>query len=252
MTNTSWENKNNELVDVAMLIASTVLKSGGETYRADECVEKILSANGAHDVQVFSTPTGICVSAYFDEVVVSRTASVSERGVDLSCLDECLAVSRLLTEGKISLGEAKKRVLNQRNKKVNILYTATMACICGAFFSLIVGGGWLEFLCSLLSGFFGMSLYYWLGKRNISFFITNLSATLVFGLIARLFCSALPSCDVHLSIIGCIFPLVPGLTTLNAIRDSFNGDIVSTGARAIEAVITAVAIACGVTIALMV
>ena len=218
---------------MAMLIASTVLKSGGETYRADECVEKILSANGAHDVQVFSTPTGICVSAYFDEVVVSRTASVSERGVDLSCLDECLAVSRLLTEGKISLGEAKKRVLNQRNKKVNILYTATMAC-------------------SLLSGFFGMSLYYWLGKRNISFFITNLSATLVFGLIARLFCSALPSCDVHLSIIGCIFPLVPGLTTLNAIRDSFNGDIVSTGARAIEAVITAVAIACGVTIALMV
>ena len=160
---------------MAMLIASTVLKSGGETYRADECVEKILSANGAHDVQVFSTPTGICVSAYFDEVVVSRTASVSERGVDLSCLDECLAVSRLLTEGKISLGEAKKRVLNERNKKVNILYTATMACICGAFFSLIVGGGWLEFLCSLLSGFFGMSLYYWLGKRNISFFITNLS-----------------------------------------------------------------------------
>lgn len=249
MNNTAY---NHELVDVAMLIASTVLKSGGETYRADECVNKILSSNGAKDVQIFSTPTGINVSAYFENEVITRIASVSARGVDLSCLDECIAVSRLLTEQKISLEEAKARVLKERNKQPKILYASVMAAICGAFFAVLVGGSWREFLCSLVTGFFGMSFYYWLGKRNISFFITNLLATLILALSARLFCFFVPMCDVHTSVIGSIFPLVPGLTTLNAIRDSFNGDIVSTGARAIEAVITAVSIACGVTIALLV
>lgn len=240
------------LVDVAMLIASTVLKSGGETYRADECLKRILLAHGANDVQIFSTPTGVTISAYFEEKVISRTASVSNREVDLSCLDECLSASRDLTEGKITIAEARERVEKERDRKLNIPYTALTSALCGAFFALIAGGGLYEFIASAASGFLGMMFYYWLDKRSVSFFITNLGASVIMALGAKLFCSIFPTCNMDIAIVGSIIPLVPGLITLNALRDSFNGDIVSTGARLAEAVIVAVSIAGGVAVSFLI
>ncbi len=46
-------------------------------------------------------------------------------------------------------------------------------------------------------------------------------------------------------IIGGIMLLVPGLSIVNAIRDTMSGDLVSGTARAVEAIFIAVAIATG-------
>ena len=55
-----------------------------------------------------------------------------------------------------------------------------------------------------------------------------------------------PQADMDIMIISSIMLLVPGLAITNAIRDTVAGDYVSGVARALEAVIVAVAIAAGI------
>ena len=55
----------------------------------------------------------------------------------------------------------------------------------------------------------------------------------------------IPALNMDTVIISCIMPLVPGVAITNAIRDTLRGDYISGGARALEAFVTAAAVAIG-------
>ena len=54
-----------------------------------------------------------------------------------------------------------------------------------------------------------------------------------------------PFLNMDTVIISGIMPLVPGVAITNAIRDTLRGDYISGGARALEAFVTAAAVAIG-------
>ena len=51
-------------------------------------------------------------------------------------------------------------------------------------------------------------------------------------------------------IVGSIMPLLPGVSFIKGLRDLINGDLISGVARAFDASVTAISIACGVGIIL--
>ena len=55
-----------------------------------------------------------------------------------------------------------------------------------------------------------------------------------------------PVVNMDTVIISSIMPMVPGVAITNAIRDTLRGDYISGGARALEAFVTAAAVAIGV------
>jgi len=65
-------------------------------------------------------------------------------------------------------------------------------------------------------------------------------------LLALIGASLLSGVQVEPIISGAIMPLLPGLATTNAIRDTIRGDLVSGGARFIEAILCAVMLAVGI------
>ena len=58
--------------------------------------------------------------------------------------------------------------------------------------------------------------------------------------------------NADIVITSSIMPLVPGTAITNALRDTLRGDYMSSGAKALEAVVIAISIAVGVAIGLLV
>ena len=56
--------------------------------------------------------------------------------------------------------------------------------------------------------------------------------------------------NINTIIVGSIFPLLPGVVMTNAIRDIMEGNFISGTSKLMEALLVAVAIACGVGLSL--
>ena len=80
---------------------------------------------------------------------------------------------------------------------------------------------------------------------RISSFILNILCTAGIAVTAAGLKMWIPALNMDTVIISCIMPLVPGVAITNAIRDTLRGDYISGGARALEAFVTAAAVAIG-------
>ena len=90
-------------------------------------------------------------------------------------------------------------------------------------------------------------------KTNMGFFIYNVlySAIVAAGTSVLQRYTQLDF-DIDIVITSSIMPLVPGTAITNAFRDTLRGDYMSSGAKAIEAVVIALSIAVGVAIGLVI
>ncbi len=234
-----------------MRISRTVLSCGGETYRADECCMRILYAQGAELVEVVSFPTVIMLTVRFGEKTYSRSESVRDRTVNLRKLDACIALSRGLTDGTVTFAAAKTRLdaedaVKQRMVRQVLLSSASATC-----FAVVFGGSIYEVIITLIGTLFGMSAYYLLDGIKLPRFISYFAGAALIAIAARIGQSFRAELLISVVITSGIMPMLPGLIMTNAMRDSINGDIVSTAARVVEALMTAVSIAAAVGIVLM-
>ena len=76
--------------------------------------------------------------------------------------------------------------------------------------------------------------------------ISSLIAGALTALIALIGVWVSDSVSVEPIISGAIMPLLPGLAVTNAMRDTIRGDLVSGGARVIEAILSVMMLAAGI------
>lgn len=239
------------IIELAMRVSKTVLSCGGETYRADECCKRILYANGADDVEVISFPTALFLTVRYGEETYTRSASISDRSINLRMLDACIGVSRGLTDGTVSPDEAVKILDSHDRKKVATWKLVLLAAASAACFSVVFDGGFAEAVCTLVADLIGMTVFYVLDGMKIQRFISYFISAALIALCARTGAMIVDSIAISAVIVPAITPMLPGLTMTNAVRDSLNGDIVSTSARGVEAIMIAIGIAAGVGVVLM-
>lgn len=237
-----------ETLNLAISVGEVLLKNGGEIYRVQETVSRILEAYGIEDYHVFVITNGIFATVYEQrEDAGSMVRYVPIGEVNLKRVAEINQLSREICEKKCSISEAFERLEQCRNSSSAGNLALVFACGVGsAGFCYLLGGRPYDSMVSFFLGVFLEVFLILAAKYHASRFIMNIlgSALVTAGSLLLFVAGAGILSDKV--IIGGIIPLVPGVALTTAIRDLFNGDYLSGSIRLIDALLTGMCIAIGV------
>ena len=235
-------------LDAVCLASKIILESGGETYRAEETVERMCAGLKIPHVDVLALPTGLMLTvALADNNSVTRIVRVHNRSTNLARIDACNSISRQVANGKMSASEALEKLEEiRRPRKINPWLLIGASALSAGSFTIMLGGFWIDFFISFFCGAAVQMVLPILSKRHMPGLLSSMLAGSLTTLLALLGAHLLPGVQVEPIISGAIMPLLPGLATTNAIRDTIRGDLVSGGARFIEAILCAVMLAVGI------
>lgn len=239
----------NKVIQLAMKTGSLLLESGAETYRVEDTIVRICNTYGMVETNCFCTQTGIMLSSIYDGTTYSQVARIQNRSTNLDRIGNLNQLSRDAIS--IELTEFERR-LNKiiATKTYSVLMNILFASICTFGFTLIFKGQLSDAVAGFLLGGLVRYLTLFLESKELNSFF-NISVCAFFITISAL---VLENYNLianrNTVIVGTIMLLVPGLAITNAIRDSIAGDLVSGTARAVEALLIAVAVALGSGIAM--
>lgn len=243
------------ILTFAVDVGELMLKSGAETYRVEDTILRILASHHFKKVDTFVTPTGIMATITDDAFPLCSTVRrVKNRSTRLDKIEAINQLSRDYVESKLALEEALALLDTIKHAppyppKVIVLTTG----ICSAFFSLMFGGGTIDFVLSFLTGIMVASILAALRqKKLINYFILFLAALFVGSVVVT--ASFLFAGRIHVEaiVIGGIMPLVPGVAFTNAVRDTIGDELLSGISRGVEALFVAISIAAGIGISMSV
>lgn len=229
-----------------------MLRSGAETYRVEDTINRILKTSDYNGIESFVTPTGIFATIDDDELEhLTYIRRIKERQIHLHKIELANDISRKYCEGLLSLDEAiaciKECDKKQPYKPIIMTFAIGLAA---GLFAVVLGGTALDGLITSLAGLILAIISQILRKYAISKFFIDLIGSFITASIC-ITCYQLFALgdNLDLMIIGSIMPLVPGVAITNAVRDTLHGDLVSGSARILDAFIVAASIAVGVGIA---
>ena len=235
-------------LDAVSLASQIILENGGETYRAEETVERMCQGLGIPRVDVLALPTGLMLTLTLaDDNTISRIVRVHHRATDLGRMDQCNDVSRKVASGRLGAKEALKMLHEiQRPHPEHRWILVGASALSAASFTVMLGGAWIDFIVSFFCGAMVQLVLPPLAKMRVPPLISSLFAGAITTLMALIGTLVFDGVTVEPIISGAIMPLLPGLAVTNAMRDTIRGDLVSGGARVIEAILSVMMLAAGI------
>ena len=223
------------VLDATALAAGLILENGGETFRAEETAVRICCAGNYNESEIVALTTGIFITLVKGETSYkTRVRRIRRRAVDLRVLDAVNTISRDLSSGSIDFKAALKMLAELQKKKHRcfhlLRYSAYSAFAC-AIFTLVYGGGIFDCAVAFVCGALLQVLSSSFSKINIYPLATAFFGSAMVSVIATLSHTLLGMGSVEKIMVGAIIPLLPGLATTNAIRDTIMGDLISGSAR---------------------
>jgi len=235
------------LIDTAVLAGEIIMESGGEAYRVEETVTRMLNISGAKHVEV--VVLGTCLVATLshpgtDAVTVTRR--IRFKGNNLNRVSGANSISRALCSGEMDLEQAFKELKRLRKQEQYPEWVRCLASMTVSFgFTYMFGGRVLDLVVSALCGAAAYLVHFLNRYFRSAGFINETFAAFAVALVAFLGSLVLPGLQTDKVIIGALMTMVPGVAITNSARDILAGDYVSGTARVMEAVVTAASIALG-------
>ena len=236
-----------KMFSLAMDIGEEMLLSGAEIHRVEESISRIGYALGASRVDVFIITSSMVVTLHTtDGEIYTQTRRITALNTDFERLHYLNDLSRQICANKLTAEEIEQKLSAIKALKPTPLWLEFLcyAVIAGAF-AIFFGGTLIESAVAMAVGLL-VRLCLCLSELVITnkifgkFFATAIITVLAF-LGVKLQWIASPD-NV---IIGNIMALIPGIGLTNAIRDLFTGDSIAGLLRSVEAALTALAIAAG-------
>ncbi len=235
-------------LDLAMDIGEQMLICGAEVHRVEDSVYRICNAFGASRVDVFIITSSMVVTLHDSNgLPYTQTRRITNVGSNFDRLSRLNALSRKICSSKnLSVEDIGRELTNIISSKY---YPFWMECVFYSLiawsFALFFGGDLIQ---SFVSAFIGVCVRFtilfsdvFLNNRIFSKFISSLVITALAFLALEL--NFITTVDYV--IIGNIMVLIPGIGLTNSLRDLFIGDSMSGVLRLIEALLSALAIALG-------
>ncbi|MBY7144690.1 threonine/serine exporter family protein [Virgibacillus sp. NKC19-3] len=236
------------IAKLCMLAGKIMLKSGAETYRVEDTMNRIAEAYGMEDAQSYATPTGIHFSVDFSEH--TNFMRITNRATDLHKIAEVNKVSRSIATGKLEIDEA--FTMLECIDHAKLTFPEWMQIIAAAFvsgsFAIMFGGTWPDFIPACIAGSTGFAGMLGANRLVDIRFIAEFIGSVMIGVVAVLFISNGFGASLDRIIIGAVMPLVPGLHITNAVRDLMAGHLVAGVSKGVEALLTAFAIGAGIAV----
>ena len=237
-----------------MDIGEQMLISGAEVNRVEDTMNRICASLGAVRVDCFIITSSMVITVRTPEDnVYTETRRIKSLGTDFNKLDKLNTLSRRICSEKMTAGEIKAALSGIKSEKaypfwLECLSYAVIASMFCAFFggvieqiaiSALIGAG-IKFIVEFADRTISNAVF---SKFISAFSVTALSYLFLWiGLIGR----------VDEVIIGNIMLIIPGLGFTNALRDLFTGDSIAGALRSLEAALSAVSIAAGYVIFVLV
>lgn len=238
-----------KLFNYAMLTGEIMLRSGAETPRVEDTINRILGTSQFATVESFVTPTGIFATLDDPSIeMISYVKRVRKREVHLHRVAQANDLSRRFCAGEVGLDEALEAIMIIKKERPYPKWVIVLAKAIGAgAFTIVFGGDFWDMLVTFIIGLMFALTQVFLRRIDTSKFLEDIVCGAIIAIIAIIFCNYLKVGNhFDIIVIGSIMPLVPGVAITNAIREIIQGDFISGISRAADAFIVAASIAIGV------
>ncbi len=243
------------VVNLAAEAGRILLQNGGEIFRVQETITYICNRFHLDSVDTFTISHGIFLTAGSGTELYTRVKEVPSSTTNLEVVSQVNQLSREISEGKVSIDEAEKRLKEIDKIPPKRAYIRVLsATVASGAFGLLLGATFME---SILAGLIGGFVYacVLVGRRgNLPKILLDIMGGALITALAILakqigIFSAVRTSGI---ISGAIMPLIPGMAFVTAIREIAGGDFLSGTVRMIDAMLVFVYIAVGVGLVLSV
>jgi uncharacterized membrane protein YjjP (DUF1212 family) len=218
------------LMEAVLLAGRIILENGGETYRAEDTVERMGRAFGCQRVDVFAVPSGLFITLAFqggeEKTSVQR---IRRRNIHLKKVDDANQVSRGVASGDISPLEALEKLKCiaawEDTKGRSIMPWA--AALSSASFAIMFGGGLTDGAVAFVCGAVTQGLIRLIKRYSLHYIVASLVGGAICALIPLIFNRLTGLGAVDAMVAGALMPLLPGLAMTNAVQDTMRGGMLS-------------------------
>ncbi len=242
-----------DALDAAAFAGEILLTNGAEISRVEDTVLRLLNVFGVGDANVYVVSNALFITiSPKGEQSITVVRSLPLGKIHLGRIDAVNALARqLVTTKQIDKEEVMAHLQQCATLPHSNRYAQLFVCgLASAAFCYLFGGSLQDSLCALIIGFLLQVFRLFQDKFSNSIFVTSI--------LSSFFVTSLAVFAVHFGlgfslshiIIGAIFSLVPGIALTTAIRNFFSGHYLSGYIHLINALLMAVCLAVGVTVAL--
>ncbi len=237
-----------QLLTLAILTGSTMLKNGAETYRVEDTIKRICKSRpNIRFAHSFVIPSALFVAIDYEGELISYLKRVSPEQMNLNKIHLVNEFSRKFVNSDMSVSDGLKRIKEiDRSKTYSQNQLCLFAGIISATFTGLFGGNAIDSQISGIVGLVTMKFIFYIYKMEFISFIDNFLAGFIGAFLSYMAKKIGLAHDMDVIIIGVIMPLLPGYALTNSIRDAISGDHVSSLSRGLDAILSGVAMALGV------
>lgn len=244
------QNEEVKIFRTALLAGEILVKSGSETYRAEDTIKRMLTSRGFTNISTFVSPTVIIIGDNLKDGDC-YIKNIPKRNSNLGRIEDVNEISRAYVNGLYSTEEAMEKL---KKAEVTSSYPYWLMCLgCGvscAAFSILIGGDYTDFIATLITSIIALHLNEIINAATNTVFLGNFLASFIVSMIAIMFNKFGLGSSLESTIVGSVLILVPGVAFTGGVRDFITGDLLSGTARCVEAIMIGIAIAFGVGICL--
>lgn len=250
-TNT-FTDDNKSIILFALNMGELMLKNGAETYRAEDTVLRICESRNLKHINCFTSPTVIIASDYrFDGY--SLVKNIKSRSTDLNKISAINAISRkFVKDTSMTVQQALDELevlLEKESYSISNHYINT-GIGCALFAGLVGGNDLATIFWTFMTSIVALRIYKKVNALSGISAFSSLTTSAFIAAIGVILTQLKILTTPEMLVVGAIMPILPGVSFIQGLRDLISGDLISGVARAFDAIVTAISIACGVGIVL--
>lgn len=238
---------------LALDIGEGLLKCGAEIRRVEDTVERICRAYGARHVEVFAITSMLSVEIHMpDGSYSTQLRRVYDTNTDLFFLEQYNDVSRNICQSTPSIDQANQMVKSIKKKRPYPKWVTGYvgSALSAGGFAVFFGGTLMDGVVAALIGLL-MTLISHVELKRINFLAKTLINAFLAGTLACLAVAVGFGQNAGMIMIGTIMLQIPGVAFSAALRDLLCGDVLAGSLKTVQAVLTALMIAFGYLLAML-
>ncbi|MBE6610920.1 MAG: threonine/serine exporter family protein [Ruminococcaceae bacterium] len=240
------------ILRIALDIGEGMLKCGAEVHRVEVTIERICRTYGAAHIDVFTIHSLILAAVYMpDGSHSTQSRRIFDSSNYLSKLELYNSLSREICQSKPPISEVDERIRAVKDSRVYPFIRSFFGHVIAAgSFAVFFGGSLRDGVAAAIIG----AVVALLNVIRFDYFnkmVKILLISFVAGLLSCISVRVGLGESMAMIAIGTIMLLIPGLSLGNAMRDLLGGDTLTGTLKAVQAVIIALMIAIGYSLAIL-
>lgn len=244
---------NDQILTNAIDIGEQLLINGAEISRVEDTIGRICKSYKLRQSHIFCIASCIIVSLETEEGEwITQTRRILNYGTNMHKLDRLNNLSRKMCSHPMSWEETRREYNSiTTEKEYPFILQCLVSAMIAASFTVFFGGDLQDAFAALFVGILLRLSLQGMQMLKMKQIFSNIICSLIAGLACIFVCKTRIGCHLDAIMIGNIMLLIPGVLLTNSFRDFISGDMITGLLHFSEAMITAVCVAGGFIIAIL-